>query len=216
MNASIPPDLKDRVLLAVANTPSVTRSEARRRAAGYSVLAAIPMVILLFLAGGPGHAEGRPFGVTLALTAGCLIMAMGATWMAASRTRWMMGPGQLTCVFIALGLPLVYVTWIGAFHGLYTPPFERFGIRCFFLALAAAPWPYAAMAMWRKLIEPRHPALLGGVFGAVAGAWSGLVVVLFCPLSEPAHLARGHWLPFVVLVAAGSRIGSRLFGIENI
>jgi len=215
MNAPIPPDLKQKVLLAVANTPSKTRSEAHWRAAAYAFLAAIPMLALLVLAGGPGRSSGRPGVVTLAIVLGCLVISVLATWIASARTRWMLGHGRALMHFVAFGMPILYAAWIAAFHNLYEPPFERLGIRCFFLALASAPWPFLAMAKWRKLIEPHHPALLGGVFGAVAGTWAGLVVVLFCPLTDPGHVARGHLLPFVVLVAAGAQFGKRLFAVKS-
>ena len=215
MNAPIPPDLKEKVLLAVANTPSKTRAQARWRAAGYTFLAAIPMLALLFLAGGPGRSSGRPRVMTLAILLGCLVISVLSTWIASARTRWMLGHGRALMHFVAFGMPILYTAWISAFYPLYEPPFERLGIRCFFVALASAPWPFMAMAMWRKLIEPHQPSLLGGVFGAVAGMWAGLVVVLFCPLTDPGHVARGHLLPFVVLIAAGALLGKRLFAVSS-
>lgn len=215
MNSSLPPEFKNRVLLAAAQTPSMTRTQARSRAIVYSMLASIPMFIALFIAGGPRNAAGRPFVVTVVLTVGCLLLAIGATFLSSLRSRWMTGVNRGITYFLVLGMPLLYCAWIAGFHGVFEPPFERLGIRCFFLSLCSAPWPFAVMVTWRKTIEPHHPALLGAALGAVSGAWAGLMVVLFCPLSEPGHVARGHLLPFVVLIAAGSRLGARLFAVKS-
>jgi hypothetical protein len=216
MNPVPSDDFKERVLRAAAQTPSLTRLGAWSRAFGFSILAAIPMLALLFYAGGPRHAAARPLAVTIATTIGCLMISMVATWVVSSRTQWMTGASREASWFVALGLPILYAAWIAAFHGHYEPPFERLGIRCFILTLTAAPWPFVAMVTWRKMVEPHHPRVLGAAFGAAAGMWAGLTVVLFCPLSEFGHVARGHLLPFVVLIAAGSLLGAWFFAVKSV
>lgn len=221
-----PPVLSDpklRLLEAVAREPSITRAEARSRAALYFSLALIPMIAVLFIAGGPGHAAGRPFTMTVVISIGCVVLAAIATALttklstssAPQRSGWLSRSGRALLGLAAVGIPVALALWITAFHDLYEDPFQRLGVRCFLLALAAAPWPFAAMIGWRTIIDPHHPALLGAAFGAAAGAWSGVVVVLWCPLSDVGHVARGHLLPFVVFVGAGAWVGARLFGLKS-
>jgi hypothetical protein len=127
----------------------------------------------------------------------------------------MIGRGRAALWLIALGTPLLLAAWLIGWHTTYADPFERLGLRCFALTLATAPWPFAAMVASRKTIDPHHPSLLGAAFGAAAGAWAALMVVLWCPLAEPGHVARGHLLPFVVLISAGALLGRRLFGLKH-
>ncbi len=215
MSPQLSPDFKGRVLLAAANSPSLTRKQAQWRAVSFSILAAIPMLSALYLAGGPEHASGRPFIVTVVLTLGCFILAIVATWLVSMKSRWMTNTPRTIALFLVLFLPILYSLWIAVFYGSFEPPFERLGIRCFILTLVSAPWPFAAMVTWRKTLELHRPGLLGAAFGAVSGTWAGLMVVLFCPLSEPGHVARGHLLPFAVLMMAGWCLGEKLFAVKS-
>jgi hypothetical protein len=211
----MPSDLKLRVLEARRRTPSMTRSQSRERAIAAAGASALAMIGVLALAGGPGHAHGRPFAATAAISLGCFAIAVLATWGTTSRTKRMLTRGRALLWLIALGTPVLLAGWLMLWHPSYDDPFERLGTRCFLLSLATAPWPFAAMVASRKTIDPHHPGLLGAAFGAVSGAWAGLMVVLWCPLAEPGHVARGHMLPFVVLVTAGALLGRRLFGLKS-
>jgi hypothetical protein len=212
---SIPSDLKQRVLEARRRTPSMTRPQSRARTLAGAALAALALIGALYIAGGPGHAEGRPLAMTVAISLGSAAIAALATWGAASRTRWMLGRGRATLWIIALGTPVLLAAWLICWHAAYVDPFERLGARCFLLTLATAPWPFAAMVASRKTIDPRHPGLLGAALGAAAGAWAGVMVDLWCPLAEPGHVARGHVLPFVVLVPVAALLGRRLFSLKS-
>lgn len=217
MTPAAPADLKRRVLAAAAEEPSLTRPEARYRAVVASLLASIPMAAALLIAGGPGHAEGRPLTVTILQSIGCAALAAFVTWAAGSRAHGIARPRsrRVELWLLAIGAPLLLAVWICAFHSAYQAPFERLGVRCFALALVTAPWPFAAMVMWRKVIEPHRPALLGAALGAASGLWSGLMVILWCPLSDPGHVARGHLSPFILFVGLGAILGARLFRVKS-
>jgi hypothetical protein len=53
------------------------------------------------------------------------------------------------------------------------------------------------------------PAALSLVIPSVTRFWPGL-----SPLAGPAHLAVGHVLPLVLLVAAGALLGQRLLRLR--
>src|SRR5262245_33797214 len=116
MTPAAPGDLKLRVLAAAAQKPSLTRPEARYRAGVASILASIPMVAALTIAGGPGHAEGRPLTVTVMQSIGCAALAAFATWAAGSRARWMARARRVELWLLAIGTPALLALWICAFH----------------------------------------------------------------------------------------------------
>jgi hypothetical protein len=113
-------------------------------------------------------------------------------------------------VAVAIGVPVVVGAWLLGWHAAYADPFTRFGLRCFALTVALAPWPFVALAAAAPRMLPDRPWTLGGALGAAAGAWAAVVVELWCPLADPRHVAIGHVAPLLALVLAGALLGPRL------
>ncbi len=174
-------------------------------------LAAAAMTAALWISGGPAHAGGRPRDVTLWIVGGTAVIAVLATMLALPRARSMLPRSRGELIAAMASVPVLIGLWIGFWHGAYLDPFVRTGARCFALTALTAPWPFAALVRLRRRPDPIHSALTGGGLGAAAGAWSAVMVELWCPLADPNHVALGHVAPLVLLVAVGAFAGTRLF-----
>jgi hypothetical protein len=208
--------LRARVLAAAAATPSPTRKQGR--VIGIAVLALSPAiaVVLVELEGGLAHGAGRPRGVTTALVGGWLLVSVLLTSLVARRRGSSLTRRSTILTSAAVATPLLLFAWMHAFYGSYDEPFARVGYRCLALTLLIAATPLAGFMFLRRGIEPRHPMAIGSAVGAACGAWAGVVVDLWCPLTNVPHVLFGHVLPLVVLIAGGALIGARFLGIRRL
>lgn len=207
-----PPDsLKARLLQTARNKPVPSRSSARTRLAGLVALALAMTAATFFVMGGPERLGARPPGLTAAMVGGVLGVAALATWLAMPRGNSMLPPSRRLLTTLVVATPVAVGLWTMLWHLSYEDPFQRFGLRCFALTLATAPWPFIAMAYLRHRMDPVSPTLTGAALGATSGAWAAVMVTLWCPIADPGHVARGHALPIVVLALAGAALGARLF-----
>jgi hypothetical protein len=183
--------------------------------AGVLGLAAGAMCAVLWLAGGPAHAEGRPWDAGAWMVGGTALLALAATWFALPPPRSMLSRPGGHLLALMIGVPLAVGLWLALGHSSYADPYERTGWRCIGMTAATAPWPFAALVYLRRHFDPVLPALTGGALGAAAAAWAAVMVELWCPLGRADHVAFGHALPLVVLVAAGALVGGRLFRMKG-
>ncbi len=205
--------LREKVLAAAQAFPVPPRpaEQERTRSVATIAVAAAAAVTVLWISGGPGHAAGRPFDISLWIVGGTAVIAAAATALALPRARSMLPRSRGALLSAIAIVPVLTGLWIGSWHGVYADPFVRTGVRCFALTALTAPWPFVALVRLRRRPDPIHPALTGGGLGAAAGAWSAVMVELWCPLATPRHVALGHVAPLVLLVVAGAAIGSWLF-----
>lgn len=201
--------LRARVLEAARRTSSPTRAELRRRRGWLVPLAAAGMATSLLVAGGPGHAAGRPGAISAWIIAGLVGLAIAATGLALPPLRSMLPPPAWLLLAVAAGVPLAVAAWLVSWHTAYDDPFTRFGFICFSLTVAASLLPFLALLGFTPRFDPVRPRLTGAALGASAGAWGAVVVVAWCPLAEPAHVVVGHALPLLVLAAVGALVGGR-------
>ena len=212
-----PPDaLKARILAATKSRPAPTRKSSAPTIGALVALAVALSVGVLYAFGGPHHADGRPTELGNIVVVGLTILAAVASFFALPRPSSMLPRSRGQLLGVIVGAPLLLGLWIMAWHPAYADPFERLGVRCFAMTLLTAPWPFVALARWSTRIDPVHPRLSGAALGAASGAWAGVMVSLWCPLADPAHVARGHMLPFAVLALGGAALGSRLFGLRRV
>ncbi|MFO0673646.1 MAG: NrsF family protein [Polyangiaceae bacterium] len=214
MNVGPSADLKARVLEAARARPSKAR---RRGSVGVLVpyvVAALVTAAILEVSGGARHADGRPAPMGAAVAIGSLLFAALAT-MLTTRRRSMLGPRSALLWTVVIATPLALAAWTIAWHVSYVDPFERLGVRCFALSMLSAPWIMGALINARRTLDPVHPRLFGAALGTVAGAWAGVMVVLWCPLADPGHVVRGHVTPFIVLALAGAWFGQRVFAVRR-
>jgi hypothetical protein len=209
-----PGSLRDRVLAAAAREPAQTRAQGRVRAyVGYG-LAGVVVAALFFGMGGVSHCSGRPWALTIGIATGALVLAAFTSFVTFSRARSMVGRTGKALASVALVVPLATAIWLTAWNGRYVEPYQRIGYRCLGLTIAGAT-AIAAVAFTRGARKAvRAPALHGAAIAAVAGAWGGVVVDLWCPLTEPRHVLVGHVLPIVVVVLAGALVGWRVLSLR--
>jgi len=211
-----PPDaLRARILAAAAHAPSPTRREGQRSAL---VLVAVSIAIAAIgfeLVGGFAHSAQRPLGITLAMSSGWMGAAALLTWLVLARGGSTLSRRPAWLGAAALLAPLALLVWMRLFYSTYAEPYERVGYRCLGFTLVVAATPLAAFLRFRRGIEPRRPSVLGAAAGAACGAWAGVLVDLWCPLTAPAHALVGHVLPLVLLIGVGALLGHRLLGVRG-
>jgi hypothetical protein len=206
---------KERLLAELASAPSLTRRALRVRAWLAYGGAAVAMVAVFLAFGGPAHAKGRPLVDTLAIAVGATLLAIVSTRVGLGRGGSMVGRPSRALALVALAVPLATFAWLFAWHGHYVEPFQRLGLRCLALTLTCASALLLAMFWLRARTVVRAPALHGAVMGAAAGAWAGVAVDLWCPLTGPAHVALGHVLPIALLISLSAVIGRLILVVRT-
>jgi len=98
------------------------------------------------------------------------------------------------------------VLWMHFFNAMY----PRQGIfpagwRCLAMTLAMSALPLGSLLFLRRGIEPRGPWALGAAIGASCGASAGVLVDLWCPLTDMSHVLLGHVAPILILVVRNRR-----------
>lgn len=208
------PELRARVLENVRSAPRPPRRHSVKRVVAPFVVATLVAITLLEVSGGARHADGRPAPSGAAVALGGALIAAAATWFSVRRRRSMLGPPSAVLWAVIIATPLLVAAWTIAWHVTYADPFERLGVRCFALSMLSAPWFMVALLNARRHLDPARPRVLGAALGTVAGAWAGVMVVLWCPLADPGHVIRGHLTPFVVLSVIGAWLGQRVFAVR--
>lgn len=203
----LPPGLRERVLKSAATTPARTRAQGRTRAGVAYGLAALAGVLFFEAWGGLAHSEGRPRSLTFGLAGGATLLALASSAVGWWRGRAMMGrPWQLLAAAPLL-VPGLTLGWLLAFHDRYVEPFARFGWRCLALSLGSGAALLGAALFLRRGTVVRTPGLSGAALGATAGAWSAILVDLWCPLTNVPHALVGHVVPLVLLSLVGGIAG---------
>lgn len=215
---TLPADLKARLLEDVANRPSPTRREGVVNAIIFVATGVAVAASLFFAFGGVGHGAGRPVWFVGATLAGWIVVASWATWIAWRRRNGALGPPLPWLVVVVCATPVVLfaymLLWNVAYPESLVPVQGRIGFKCLGLSLAMALWPLVALAFARRASDPVHPRATGAALGAASGAWSGVLVDLWCPASNPSHIALGHVLPIVILSLVGIVLGKRIIAMK--
>ncbi len=178
-------------------------------------IAALAGLPLFFMWGGFSHSAGRPVTLTYGLALGALLLAVAAASVAWWRGKSQVGRSQTVLVAVALLVPIATYIWMVSWHGRYAEPFSRVGYRCLAMTLASGA-PLLAAAIWlRQRTIAVHPVASGAALGAAAGAFGGISVDLWCPLTNSPHVLVGHVLPMVVLALAGMIAGRFVLAIRR-
>ncbi len=213
------PDLEARVL-AAAREPSPTRGATRARTWLVLASSAIVVASLYFAFGGPEHGAGRPAWFYGASAFGWLSVAAVSAWGALGGGASSTGRPRAVLLAIAVGTPAVLLALtfvLGAAAPELGQAFsfdERPGLKCFGLTVAAAAFPLIALALVRRGSDAVHPAATGAALGAACGASAGVMVEMWCPVSEMRHVVVGHVAPIVLLAALGAALGMRVLAVR--
>jgi hypothetical protein len=210
-----PPDLKARVLAAVAIEPAPTRSTVARGLMLAWCAAATATLAIFFALGGP-HVSERPAPFVVATAAGWSTLAIAAT-LGVTRRRSMLGRSRVGLLVLPLALPFAllgwYAPWLSRWPLACEAPVAR-GLVCLVFTLSMAAAPFAVFARSRRESDPVHPRATGAAIGAMAGAWASVLIDLHCECADLLHVTVGHVLPVAVLAAVGAILGRRVIGMR--
>jgi hypothetical protein len=211
-----PDELKLRVLGAVHNEPSPTRSVVRRREV---LMLAIALLALfgVFSAAGGARVESRPIDLIVGTATGAAVLALAAFWSAFGRGGSMLGRPRTilaaTTVLAPLCLLAWKLVWTARFPNMLDERPQFVGLRCLGLTLAMSSWPLIALLIAKKGSDPVHPGTSGAALGVAAGAAAWVLTDLWCPVAYPPHLLLGHVLPLVISAIAGALLGKRVIAL---
>ncbi len=206
--------LRDKILAEAASRPARTRSQGRRRAAVVYTIAALAGLPLFFYWGGLKHASGRPAAITIGVALGALLLAVACASIAFWKGKSVVGRSSTALLSVALIAPLGTYAWLVSWHSTYVDPFTRVGYRCLTMTIVAGAAMLGAALFLRKRSVAVHASAAGAALGAAAGAFGGVSVDVWCPLSEPAHVLVGHVVPVVILTIAGALAGRMILPLR--
>lgn len=213
MNVVIP--LKERILNAVAQAPSPTRTEGRRLGAWVAALSIAIGIAIFELMGGVEHSAARPLVFTVRLADGWALTSVLLTSLVLRASAPGVSSRGLLVVATILS-PIALCAWARFFHGEYADPALPEDWPCFVATVLGAAAPLASFLYVRRGTEPEHPGTLGGAAAAACGAWAGLFDFLRCPSTDGAHIALGHAGPIVLVAIVGFWLGTRVLGIKRV
>jgi hypothetical protein len=212
---SLPPHLKAQLRGRLAREPSPTRRECLVETRWLGASAAAAMALVFLLAGGV-HIGARPGPFVVAEIVGWCGLAALAAVAALHRGRSMLGPRRRRLILTAALVPPAAFAWTLLWNALYpetlVPTPGRPGLRCLGLTALLGLWPLLALARARRGTAV-HGALAGAALGVAVAAAAGVLVELWCPIADPAHVAVGHILPFALFAGLGAIAGTRIVAL---
>jgi hypothetical protein len=213
-----PPYLKTQLLETLARTSSPTRAQ-RQSQTRWLWLSAFAALFVVFLSLGGIHAGPRPTPFILGTALGWLALAAFCITRVLPRGSAMVGPLPRQLILTIVVVPASAFVWMLLWNQLYpetlAPWIGRPGFRCLGLTLLMAAWPLLAMALSRRQTAVAHTGIVGAALGVGVGACAGLLMQLYCPIANPAHVALGHVLPILVLAAVGAVLGRLMIAISR-
>lgn len=209
--------MKARAIAAARAQPSPVRRVVSVRTKAI-IIAGFFAPVLIFLAVGALRPGDRPWALYAGTALGTLLIAAVTAWVVIGRGGQMLGRPRRWLIASITATPLAFLAWKliwSHVHGFTHAWPERLGLRCLALTLVLALFPLVALAITRRGIEPRHPITLGAAFGVASGAYAAVMVDLWCPVGDPAHLLIGHVLPMGLLGLVGMWIGSKILSVYS-
>jgi hypothetical protein len=216
MNDTMSAELKLRLLAQIQTEPSATRRGVAAQTAVLALASAAAALVVFELLHG---LRGWPGGVSpwrvAGGAAGWVAAAVLTTWGALARGRAGTGDAREVLVAVAALTPLVLFAWMTVWGGgapLVYP--LRLELACLAQGVVTGLLPLVTLLQVRRGTDPEHPGLTGAALGVAAGAWSGILVTLWCPVAAAPHVLVGQVLPLVVLSAVGAALGRRVLGVR--
>ncbi|HEY1957898.1 MAG TPA: NrsF family protein [Polyangiaceae bacterium] len=215
---TLPPDIRAAVLAQAKRAPSPDAAKTRRAYATVVVLGVL--VALACFAPFGLKLGGRPPAFIAISAAGWAAIALGATLLASSKRKTMLGVARSVLAFVALAAGPAIVAWVMGCTMGWPDVRDAAGtlhqhVTCFLTTSLFALGPAVALAFVRRGSDPVHPRATGAALGAAAAAWGGVLIDLHCPLASAPHVAIGHVLPVAIYAALGALVGARLFGVRG-
>jgi hypothetical protein len=210
-------ELKERISQTVQAQPAPTRREVAGRVTA-TLVAAVVVPILVFLAMGAIRPGPRPWSLIVATAGGSFGIALAAVWTAFGRGGQMVGRARARLLAMTVAAPATFLLWKLLWSGQYDGMLEgdpaRPGFRCLALTILLGAWPFLALASIRRGSDATHPRALGAALGVATGTCAAVLVDLWCPLAQPGHLLLGHILPIAILGVLGIWVGDRILSLR--
>lgn len=207
-------ELRARVLAATQGRPAPTRSAVARRRALWLGASALPLLVMA-LRSRP-WAAAWPVPKIVAVVVVVLFSLAGASLLGRAGPAVLRHSRKGLWAF-ALALPLAFgASVVLSFRAEPggAPWLHHGHVPCLVLSVLLALLPLGAAVRLARGGDPVHPGALGGVFGAVAGAWAGTAMAILCPRVDLPHLLLAHGLPLLALVLLGVLLGRRWLGLR--
>lgn len=210
-------DLKSSILASVQAQPAApSRGELRRHRIKTTAIAVVVSLTVFFIAGGVRRTD-RPIALVLETAITAAVVAILVSIVALWRGRSMLGASPVVRIGAAIATPFALLIGklaiTSGFEGMDAEFPDREGFKCLNLSLFIGVALLVAFVIARRRSAPLRPALTGTALGAAAGAWSWVLVDLWCPVAEIPHLLLGHVLPVVALALVGTWLGGRLLDL---
>lgn len=113
-----------------------------------------------------------------------------------------------TSLTVAPLYALVALSWpmTCAISEAHASRLHPWGLPCLSVATLVGAITLSLLTYSLRHTVPSAARLRGAALGAASGAWAGLILVLHCSASAPAHIVVGHVLPVAAFVALGTLI----------
>jgi hypothetical protein len=213
MNTAIP--LKDRILAEVAETPSPTRAQGRRRSGGLVAVSVALGLAAFQMLGGLAPTSERPLVYTVRLADGWALASCLVTWLVLRQSAPRVSSRRCLQA-VALASPLALWMWACFFHAQVVEPPEPCLWRCVVQMVLTSGVPLAAFLLVRSGREPDHGGVVGAAMATACASWAGVATFLRCPSTEPLHVLVGHALPIVAMAVCGYAIGTRKLVVRRL
>lgn len=213
--SDLPPNLRDRVLQAAATRPAPTRTMTNRRRILTLIALGGALGSFAFMRGAPCIAGPRPASHLVVAGLAFAIVALSAAIFVLAPTRSTLGrrPAVRRLFAVAVPLALVIASLIANLSSpstLHWPSTHIWDhIPCVVMMLVLGGTGLAALIRLERGFETIAPRATGASLGAVAGAWTALVMAIQCTQPDPIHVLVTHIVPVVLLVVLGMELGSR-------
>ena len=206
-----------RFVAEAEHTAAPTRDRLRVRNA-LLIMSAVVVPFAGWVAIGGMRQGARPLWFVVGTALGWALVAAWALWAALSRQGSMLGPSRRWLRTIVIAVPVVafvlMMIWDVFDPERLVPWPNRWGKLCLRYTLALGIWPLVALLLVRRGSDPVHPGATGAAIGAAVGCATGVLVDLWCPIADPAHVFFGHILPLLLLSVAGVLLGRWLLDLR--
>lgn len=206
------------LLREAATIDAPTRGRMRTRNL-ILLISALVVPLAIWIDAGGTRTAPRPLWFVVGTAVGWAVAAGWGLWASLSRQGSMLGPSRRWLTWVVIAIPSVMFAWMLIWDLIdqdrLAPWPERVGWKCFNLTLLMGVWPVIALILMRRGSDPVHPGATGAAVGAAVGCSTGVLLDLWCPIADPAHVLLGHILPLLILSVGGLLLGRWLLDLHR-
>ncbi len=213
--SELPASLRERVMQAAATRPAPTRQATDKRRILTFCTVIVAVGLFSFMNGMPHTSARRPVShLVIGVVAFAMIAISAAIFMfrpipsALGRS-----PAVRRKLAVAVPMALVLASLLANFSAPVTLRWPSTNIwahiPCAIATMILGGIILALLIRMERGFESIAPRATGASLGAIAGAWTALLMAIECPYPDPFHVIVTHIAPVVLLVVMGMEFGSR-------